>query len=159
MKITRIDLYNVWGRALACTVGYTTDQAKALGVAWQLRRLDPHRREPREGFRFAGHRFGEYHRTDAGREVIGYCAHGPIAWPSMYDAARARIGQPHDGLLELAMDELGRFSIDELDTSSLGARVLQDMLRRTSLDPLAFRHCQIATIERALQHRAVTCPL
>jgi hypothetical protein len=154
--ITRTDLYCVFGRALAHTVGYTKGQAKAIACAWQMRRLDPKRREAHDGpFLFAGHRFVVYERNrqptefDDALTETGYGAFGPPSWPGSYDAVQQRIGAAHDGLLQSSMAVLERHPIELLDQTILGARVLQDVLRRTSINPIGFRHCSLATITRA----------
>ena len=125
--ISRLDFYTVWGRAVAHAVGYATDDARALGLAWAYRRTDPSRREPRSGgFPFAGYRL---HRSQRADGVVGFTAHGAVRWSDQYAAVRDRIGpDQHDTLLADASELLYVQPIDQLDRTLLAAELLHRRL-------------------------------
>lgn len=158
-SITRLDLFTLWGRALAHAVGYTAAEAKPLALAWAWRRTDLHGRQPREGFTFGGYVFERFERPAFGRGVeLGFTAHGAVRWASSYDATRLRIGEAkHDELLERAAAILYGESIERLDRTTRAATILNTKLNAIGVaaDRVGFRAVRIDRVLVALREGPV----
>ena len=148
IRITRLDILTLWGRALAHTVGYTAEIARPLGVAWAYRRTDPRNRQPPEGLAFGGYVFERFEAADG---QLGFTSHGAVRWPGDYEAAKARIGPSHDELLALAMEALQRYSITKLDGTKLGAELLHRRLLGAGIDAARFHRIGAATLLQAMR--------